>query len=62
MKNPFETFTESKILDLENKVKSFSGNKKTLGYVGLQQELLAAKDFLRSFRIEQELTVTKTSV
>jgi len=62
MKNPFETFTENKIADLVNRIENFSGDKKTLGYVGLKQELRAARDFLQSFRIEQELSVTKPSV
>lgn len=52
MKDPLVTFAENKIADLEKQIKEFSGDKNTLGYACMKQDLEAAKDFLRSFKIE----------
>lgn len=49
---PMEKLCETRISELKAQIREFSGDKGTLGYVGLKQDLRAAQDFLQSLRIE----------
>lgn len=53
MKDPLVTFAEYKIAELKKQIAEFTGDKNTLGYVSMKQDLAAAQDFLRSFQIEE---------
>ena len=52
MSPAFEAVCERRIAELKKQIKEFSGDKQTLGYVGLKSELRATQDFLKDMRKE----------
>jgi hypothetical protein len=50
--DPLAKFAAAKIKELKQQIKDFDGDKGTLEYAMLKQDLRAAEDFLRSFKIE----------